>query len=351
MEAIRNCPPGIRILGESLYNFVTDKKTHMKKIKFLLLLSNLALLGCAQKSGQSFIPDSWFYAGESPVQRMYILRNGQVSWDYVNPDGRGEISDAVLQDDGNILIAHQYGIAEIAPDKSTVWKYPAPDNTEIHTIQPIGKDKVVFVQNDIPCGKVIVMRKKDHAVLKEFPLPVRQPASVHGQFRCARLTADGTYVVANMGLGMVCEYNADGNELKRIDLPGAWGVEILENGNWLLTSNRCIVREYTPDGQEVWSIDLNEHPDYGVTSTQKSYRLPDGCTLIGNWLNEWNKEEREARDADPTHAPPQFIAVNPAGEKVWELRSWEDPDLGPSTTWQSLDKPVVRENMFFGPFK
>ena len=322
----------------------------MRSVKFLLL-SILFLPGCAPKSGQDIVPGEWFYAGEGVSQRMYIVRNGQVSWEYVNPDGRGEISDALLQDDGNILIAHQHGIAEIAPDKSIVWSYPAPEHTEIHTVQPIGKDLIVFVQNDIPCGKVVVMRKADHAILKEFPLPVREPASVHGQFRCARLTAKGTYVVANMGLGMVCEYDADGNELKRIDLPGAWGVEILDNGNWLLTSNRRVVREYTPDGQEVWSIDLNGHPEYGVTSTQKSYRLPNGCTLIGNWLNEWNKEEREARDADPFHAPPQFIAVNAAGEKVWELRSWTDPDLGPSTTWQPLDKPVVRADMFFGSFR
>jgi len=322
------------------------------KTKILFAFAALSLICNACKpNAEQIVPDSFFYAGESPVHRMYIVEKGQVTWEYVNKEGRGEISDAMLLDNGNILIAHQYGIAEINRDKQIVWSYEAPEGTEIHTVQPIGNDYILFMQNDRPQGKAIVIRKSDLSIVNQFEVPVSQPASVHGQFRCARLTDKGTYVVCNMSLGRVCEYDSEGNELISLEMPGAWGVEILDNGNWLVASNRCYVREYTPSGEIKWELNLKDKPEYGVTSGQKAYRLPNGNTIIGNWLNEWNRNEVEARDADPENAPVQFIAINPSGEKVWELRSWVNPNLGPSTTWQPLDKPVIPSKMHFGDFK
>ena len=51
----------------------------------------------------------FFYAGEQKQQKMFIVRKGQVVWSFTDPQGRGEISDAVLMSNGNILFAHQYG--------------------------------------------------------------------------------------------------------------------------------------------------------------------------------------------------------------------------------------------------
>ncbi|MDE6785461.1 MAG: hypothetical protein K2J46_00260, partial [Muribaculaceae bacterium] len=160
----------------------------------------------------------FFYAGESKQPRMYIVKNGEIEWQHLASERKGEISDAVLMTDGNMLIAHQYGIAEIAPDHSTIWSYDAPEGCEIHTIQPIGEDKVLFIQNGMP-AKVVVMEIPSLKILKEFTLPVSEKGSVHGQFRNARLTSRGTLLVANMGLGFVAEYNSDGREIDRWNIP------------------------------------------------------------------------------------------------------------------------------------
>ena len=45
------------------------------------------------------------------------------------------------------------GIAEITPEKQTLWSYAAPQGTEIHTIQPIGRQHVLFVQDGKPLLK------------------------------------------------------------------------------------------------------------------------------------------------------------------------------------------------------
>ncbi|MCU1238153.1 MAG: hypothetical protein JWP63_6120 [Candidatus Solibacter sp.] len=77
--------------------------------------------------GKALAQHDFFYAGE------------QVAWSYVDSSSRGEISDATLLSNGNILFAHQYGVTLIAPEKKVLWNYDAPAGTEIHTAQPIGR--------------------------------------------------------------------------------------------------------------------------------------------------------------------------------------------------------------------
>jgi len=105
--------------------------------------------------GKGLAQHDFFYTGEAKEERMLIVRKGQVVWSYTH-DGKGEISDAVMMSNGNILFAHQFGITEITPDKKVVWDYPAPPNTEIHTAQPIGKDRVVFIENGAPAQLFVV---------------------------------------------------------------------------------------------------------------------------------------------------------------------------------------------------
>lgn len=284
----------------------------------------------------------FFYAGEGKQLRMFIVKNGEIEWKHIASDRKGEISDAILLKGGNMLIAHQYGIAEISPDHTTVWSYDAPEGCEIHTVQPIGEDKVLFVQNGKP-AKVVVMEIPSLRVLKEFELPVSERGSVHGQFRNARLTSRGTLLVANMGLGFISEYNSDGKEIDRWEVTGPWSVtEVGKNGNLLIVGKGSILREIDRRGNTVWEKRLS---DLGVSSPQKAVRLNNGNTIVNNWYNEWSKTP-----LDTLNAPIQAIEITPDGEKVWSLCAWKDPDLGPSTTIQPLDMAVDRKRMFFGEF-
>src|SRR4051812_6833985 len=62
--------------------------------------------------GKGLAEHDFFYAGEAKQERMFIVRGGKVAWSYEH-NGRGEISDAVLESNGAILFAHQFGITEI----------------------------------------------------------------------------------------------------------------------------------------------------------------------------------------------------------------------------------------------
>jgi outer membrane protein assembly factor BamB len=297
--------------------------------------------------GKGLAHHDFFYAGEAKSQDMYIVRAGKVVWAYHDPAGKGEISDATLLPNGDVLFAHQFGVKLVSSDSRVIWSLAAPPGTEIHTAQLIGKERVLFVQNGDP-AKVIVTNMATGKNEGEFMLPVKNPKSVHGQFRHARLTDAGTLMVAHMDLGKVVEYDSDGKELWSYAANGmqTWSAVAMKNGNVLICGSKA-VREVNRGGATVWEFGPSDVPEFLFDSMQIAKRLPDGNTLINNWFNQWSGT------ADPATAPVQALEVTPDKKVVWALRAWGGGgfDLGPATTIQLLDVPVHSESNRFGKFR
>src|ERR1039458_1680317 len=152
-----------------------------------------------------------------------------------------------------------------------------------------------------------------------------------------------SYLVAHMDLGKVVEYDETGAAVWSVDVPGVWSAVRLANGNILICGRT--VRELNPHGETVWEFTSADVPDYKFNSMQLATRLTNGDTLINNWVNQWNGK------VDLDTAPVQALEISPDKKIVWALRSWANPNLGPSTTIQLLDEPVVQENVHFGSFK
>jgi len=303
-----------------------------------------APLSPAELPGRGLAQHDFLYAGESHDRRIFVVRQGKIVWSYDDPAGKGEISDAVMLSNGNILFAHQYGVTEITPEKKVVWNYDAPSGHEVHTAVPIGKERVLFIQNGDP-AVLRVVNIVTGATEKEMTLATKQPVSVHAQFRHARLTDKGTLLVAHMDLNKVVEYDSNGRELWSFPAPGAWGVSQVANGNVLIT-DRMGVREVTRRGDAVWSFSPSDVPGYKFASLQQAWRLPNGNTVVNNWVNEWSK----SGPAGPGTV--QAIELTPAKEVVWALREWTPPtNLGPATTIQFLDEASAAEDVHFGEIR
>ena len=104
--------------------------------------------------GEGLAQHPFLYCGEwqqrgKSEQMMYLVREGKVVWSYSIPSTE-ELGDCTLLSDGNILFSRRLGASEVAPDKKIVWNYDAPPNTEIHTAYPMGKDRVLLMQNGNP---------------------------------------------------------------------------------------------------------------------------------------------------------------------------------------------------------
>ncbi len=295
--------------------------------------------------GQGLAQHDFFYAGEAMTRDMYIVRKGQIVWTYKDTLTKGEISDATLLSNGNVLFAHQFGVTLISPEMKILWHRDAPANCEIHTAVAIGTGRVLYLQNG-PEPKLLVVNLATDATELELPLKVGNAKSTHGQFRHARLTDAGTLLVAHMDMKKVVEYDETGKELWSYDSSiGAWSAARLKNGNTLITASRS-VREVNPQKETVWEFNpATDTPDYKFDSMQISTRLPNGNTLINSWVNQWNGA------IDVSIAPAQALELTPDKKIVWGLRSWTTPNLGPSTTIQLLDEPSKPEDVHFGSIK
>src|SRR5262245_35149401 len=100
--------------------------------------------------GQGLAGHDFLYAGESHDRKVFLVRRGKIDWSYDDPQGKGEISDAVLLSNGNLLIAHQFGVKLISPEKKILWSYDPPAGHEVHTAVPIGASHVLYIQNGDP---------------------------------------------------------------------------------------------------------------------------------------------------------------------------------------------------------
>jgi outer membrane protein assembly factor BamB len=296
--------------------------------------------------GDGLAQHDFFYAGEAKTQDMYIVRGGQITWAHHDAVTKGEISDATLLSNGNILFAHQHGVSLIDRGDKVLWNFDAPAKSEIHTAQAIGKDRVLFIING-PEPRLMVANITTNAIERQFPLPVKNLKSTHGQFRHARLTDAGTLLVAHMDLGKVVEYDETGKQVWSIDAPGCWSACRLKNGNTLIACGRRLF-EVNPAGQTVWEFAPADIPDYKVLQFQIATRLPNGNTLVNNWVNQWNASTHPA--TAPVAPTVQAWEITPDKQIAWALRSWTDPEnLGPATVIQLLDiGSAPPEDVHFG---
>src|ERR1700729_945710 len=155
--------------------------------------------------GNGIAQHPMLYAGEG-YNTLFLVNNGKVIWTYSSGRG-GEIDDVWLMTDGHILYSRMSFLEEVTPQKKIVWHYDAPKGTEIHTCQPIGLDKVLFVENGLP-PKAIIMNNATGAVEMEHALPAisaDDPKTVHPQFRRFRMTKDGTFLAAHLNMNKVVE--------------------------------------------------------------------------------------------------------------------------------------------------
>ena len=276
------------------------------------------------------------YAGEG-YNTLFVVNNGKVIWTYSSGKG-GEIDDLWMLSNGHILYSRMGFVEEVTPQKKVVFHFDAPKGTEIHTCQPIGLDKVLFVENGLP-PKAIIMKKTTGAVEMEHALPApseTDPKTIHPQFRRFRMTAAGTFIGAHLNMGKVVEYDKDFNPIWTYEIPSPWTAVRLHNGNTLINDEKDrAAREVNSKGKTVWEFNIRTDLPPGMTmgNNQTSDRLANGDTIICASTAGAKGEDRIKRI--------QVIEVSPDKRVVWALQDWKN--LGPATTVQLLDEPGVPE--------
>jgi hypothetical protein len=270
------------------------------------------------------------YIGEG-CNTMFLVNGGKVIWTYST--GKGwEYDDAWLMSNGNIVFSRMAYAAEITPQKRVVWRLQAPEGTEIHTVQPIGLDRVLLIENGLP-PRLMVINTRTGAAEVDHALPapsLTDRGTVHAQFRRVRMTSSGTYLVPFLEMGRVVEYDKGFNEVWSYAINSPWAAVRLHNGDTLITDERDeLTREVNRAGRTVWELRLSELPrELAFHGSQTCVRLANGNTLL---CSRGNGGEGS-----------QLVEVTPDKRVVSAMYDWSR--FGPATAVQALDDPGVPEN-------
>jgi outer membrane protein assembly factor BamB len=277
--------------------------------------------------GKGLAQHPMLYIGEG-CNKMFLVNDGKLIWTYST--GKGwEYDDIWLLSNGNILFSRMQYAAEITPQKKVVWRLDSPPGAEMHTVQPIGLDKVLLLRNGTP-ARVMLINKKTGVTEIDREIP-DAGAGVHGQFRRFRMTASGTYLAPFLSKGKVVEYDKDFNEIWSYPIAAPWAAVRLHNGNTLITGEKDqVTREVNSKGETVWEFDLKTDlpPGISFNGSQSCVRLANGNTVICS------------RGGGGANC--QLIEVTPDKKVVWALKDWTN--LGPATAVQLLDDPGIPEN-------
>jgi hypothetical protein len=275
--------------------------------------------------GNGIAQHPMLYAGEG-YNMIFLVNGGKVVWTYGTG---GKTDDLWMLSNGHVLYAAGRCV-EVTPKKEIVWKYAPPAGGSVHSCQPIGRDKVLLVQNDTP-AKIMVINKTTQAVEIEHALP-DAGADVHSQFRRIRMTGAGTYLAPYLNIDKVVEFDKDWNVIWTYSMPTPWAAIRLQNGNTLITDEHDrIAREVSPKGETVWEFTQALLPTGAVQhNTQTSDRLANGNTVVFS----------STAGAQPPMI--QAIELTPDKKVVWVLEDWKN--LGPASAAQFLDQPGIPEN-------
>ena len=297
--------------------------------------------------GKGLLQHDFLLTGEwdyrKPVQTIYLVRNGKLIWTYDIPfkDSTGamaELGDATMRPNGNIVFCRKTGASEVTPEKKIIWNYDAANGTEIHSVEPVGNDRTLLVINGVP-ATVKLINVKSGITEKEFTLPTGRPGP-HLQFRRVRMTDEGTIIAAHLDSNLVAEYDMKGNKIWSVKADKPWSASRLKNGNTLITSNlkRCYLFEVNKKGETVWEFSQEDVPAIKLYQLQAAVRLENGNTIVSNWCPNGIKKPEDWPGSV------QLLEITPDKKLVWALSQWSDPDLGPASSIQLLDEPLIKKN-------
>jgi len=316
--------PGVPTIGPS------EKPTTLNPIKQPATMPSWPGNGLAEHP--------FLYGGEG-YNTIDLIKDGKIVWTY-QTGGGWEIDDAWMLSNGNVLYTRMQYAEEITPDKKVVWHWDSPPGTQSHSVQPIGLDHVLLVNNGLPAPMMMMFNTTTGKVEWQHALDTistTDAKTVHGQIRNARMTSAGTFLIPYLELNKVVEYDKDWNAILTIQAYQPWSALRVPNGDILIAGNgEGWVREVDRTGKTVWEVTANELPGITLHFVQGISRLANGDTIISS------NGMGSGRNVENIRTSVQMVEVTPKKKIVWVIQDWEHLGFG---SWiQVLDEPGIPEN-------
>lgn len=200
--------------------------------------------------------------------------SGEITWSCK----AGNAHDCWMLENGNILFADGR-VTEINPETDEiVWQYtPEGKKSEAYACQRLA-DGVTLV-GDNTTGRILEIDKDGKIIFEMKVEPFR--AGFHHNTRMVRKLKNGNYLVCHSGEHVVREYTPKGEIVFEVKLDNiAFSAVRLENGNTLI-GHIDHLTEYDPKGEVVWQFSNQDIEGVKITMMCDLHVLPNGNIAVG----------------------------------------------------------------------
>jgi len=246
-----------------------------KQLGLFLALLPLCTVGAAVET-HAFVATDY-----TQGKVFFVSAAGQIVWQY---DGATNANDLWVLPGGNFLFNTGHGVKEVTRAKKTVFAYES--TSEIFACQRLTNGNTFI--GECTAGRLLEVDPAGKIVHELRLLPAGTSGG-HSFMRNARRLDNGHYLVAHYGLNVVREYDAAGKVIREIPAAGGPHSAVrLPNGNTLISCadgpGGARVFEIDPADKIVWQVQGDELPGVSLRFPAGLERLPNGNTLVANWL-------------------------------------------------------------------
>jgi hypothetical protein len=209
-----------------------------------------------------------------------ISEKGEIVWQYPAE----KCNDLWILPDGNLLFNTGKGVREVTRDKKIIFNYESEN--EIYACQRLANGNTFI--GECNSGQLLEIAP-DGKLVKKIKLLPADADGGHGFMRNARKLDNGNYLVAHYGLDKVTEYDPEGKIVHEIHIKGGPHSAIrLPGGNTLIAcsdhNGDPRVVEIDKSDSVVWQITKNELPGIELKFMAGMEILPNGNLVLTNWV-------------------------------------------------------------------
>jgi hypothetical protein len=211
---------------------------------------------------------------------MIMDQQGEIVWEHGSKQTKtGDVQDAWLLENGNVLFADGDSVTEVTRDHKIVFKHTPKilEKGGAFSCQRLANGNTLVGENS--AGKIVEVDPAGQIVVDIQT----QPSTVgeHLNMRMVRKLDNGNYLISMIGSKLIQEYTPAGEKVLEIKTSDRVFSAIRTPAGTVLAGAFNGIFEYDNGGNVLWSFTQKDAPELGLKKFTGINLQPDGTILVG----------------------------------------------------------------------